>query len=92
MDSNSAVLRASLTGKFAADRVKPAQVLARLGQLGAVQVAAPNALFPSWEEVRSVRIQGHRAAFFGPVWPVCCLARRGSVWHGPLPVDGVRRP
>jgi hypothetical protein len=29
---------------------------------------------------------------FAPVWPVCSLARRGSVWHGPLSVEGVRRP
>ena len=69
-------------GKFAADRLKPAQVLARLG---AVQVAAPNDLFPSNGRRSGQFACRATGCVFRPDVAGLGLARRGSVWHGPLP-------
>ena len=69
----------SAGGRFAADRLKPAQVLARLADS-----VRPRSCYRP-DDTAGAALAGPQTAFSGPVWPICCLARRGSVWHGPLP-------
>lgn len=50
-----------------------------LPRLGVCQIALPT------DGTADPALAELLAAFSCPVWPICSLARRGSVWHGPLP-------